>query len=208
MYFLYLIVKVFMQELQTKVIQVISDNVKEMLSGRDKPILIAIDGRSGTGKSTLSKRLAHELNATIIMSDDFYSGGTDADWQLRTPQEKVALCIDWKRIRREVLAPLLNNHPAIYHPIDFQACQGLSKNTIELQPAKVVILDGAYSARPELRDLITISILIELHDETRRQRLLEREGLAFMKNWHAIWDEAEDYYFGEICTPDKFDFVV
>jgi uridine kinase len=197
-----------MSEIQTEIFKNIIASVRATLAECDKPILIAVDGRSGAGKSTLSKQLARELNATIILGDDFYSGGTDAEWRLRTPQEKVALCIDWKRIRREVLTPLLNNRHAIYHPFDFKSGEGLSKDSIELNPAKVIILDGAYSARPELHDLINIKILVELHDDTRRQRLLDREGLDFMANWHSIWDEAEDYYFSQICPAASFDFVV
>lgn len=117
------------------------------------------------------------------------------------------MCIDWKRIRREVLELLLTNRAALYHPFDFKTGHGLSKDLIELKPAKVVILDGAYSARPELSDLIDIKIL-KLHDDTRRERLLGREGLSFMQNWHSIWDEAENYYFTQICTPSTFDFVI
>jgi uridine kinase len=66
----------------------------------------------------------------------------------------------------------------------------------------------ANAMQPELRDLIDIKILTELHDMTRRQRLLDREGLDFMENWHSIWDEAENYYFTLISPPSMFDYIV
>ena len=40
-----------MSEIQSETIQHIITKAKEILTGRDRPILIAIDGRSGTGKS-------------------------------------------------------------------------------------------------------------------------------------------------------------
>ncbi len=120
------------QIIQTEIFRKITATVKHMQAGRDTPINIAIDGRSGAGKSTLSKLLTQELSATIIISDDFYSGGTDAEWRMRTPQEKAALCIDWWRIRSVVLEPLIHNRSVTYHPFDFKAGSGLSQEVVKL----------------------------------------------------------------------------
>jgi uridine kinase len=72
----------------------------------------------------------------------------------------------------------------------------------------VVVLDGAYSTRPELVDVVDISVLLTLDDETRRRRLLAREGDEFMRDWHARWDAAEDHYFASVCPPARFDVVL
>jgi uridine kinase len=72
----------------------------------------------------------------------------------------------------------------------------------------VIILDGAYSARPELADIIDVSVLIEVSDRLRRERLRVREGEAFMKKWHAMWDSAEDYYFSQVRPKESFDLVI
>jgi uridine kinase len=59
-------------------------------------------------------------------------------------------------------------------------------------------LDGAYSGRPELADLIDVSVLLQLPDPIRRQRLKEREGELFV----------EEYYFTHIKPPETFDFII
>ena len=112
---------------------------------------------------------------------------------------KAALVIDWRRLRAEALAPLLAGRPARGHPFDFQAGHGLAAHTVTRDPARVIVLDGVYLARPELADLIDLAILVEAADDTvRRQRLLAREGASFMAAWHRRWDAAEDYYFTHV----------
>ena len=72
----------------------------------------------------------------------------------------------------------------------------------------MIILDGAYCSRPELGDLINLSVLVEAPDEVRRERLIAREGAESMSTWHAIWDDAEDHYFTHVRPRESFDLIV
>jgi uridine kinase len=183
--------------------------IRRRMVGRVAPLLVALDGRSGTGKSTLAALLAERLGATVVEGDDFYPGGSDAEWGARSAAEKAALVIDWRRLRADTLEPLLAGRPAAWHPFDFQAGRGLAAHTVTRDPAPVIVLDGVYSARPELADLVDLAILVEAADDSvRRQRLLAREGAPFMAAWHRRWDEAEDYYFTHVRTRSSFDMVV
>lgn len=172
------------------------------------PLLVAIDGRSGTGKSTIAQDVAKKLGGVVIQSDDFYIGGPDEQWTNRTAQEKVDRVIDWKRLRNEVLEPLLAGRMASWHPFDFQTWQGLSSTTLTANPGQIIILDGIYSARPELADLIALSVLIETPNEERRARLVNREGANTMRAWHQVWDEAEDFYFTQLRPRQSYDLVI
>jgi len=172
------------------------------------PVVVAVDGRSGTGKSTLSAWMAGQLGATLVDQDDFYAGGTMDDWRRLTPCEKADRVIDWHRVRDEVLLPLRAGREARWRPFNWETMEGLAPEPIVAQPAPIVILDGAYSARPELADLIDLSILVTLPDAVRRARLREREGEEYTSAWHAIWDEAEDSYFSTIRPPEAFDLVI
>jgi len=75
-------------------------------------------------------------------------------------------------------------------------------------PAGVVLLDGAYSARPELAHLFALRVLLDLPRPTRRERLLQREGARYRAEWEARWGEAEDLYFGTLMPPGSFDLVL
>lgn len=178
------------------------------MAGRRGPLLVAFDGRSGAGKSTLAARVAGRVGGVVVEGDDFYAGGTDAEWAGRTAADKAAGCIDWRRMRVEALEPLLAGRPAVWRPFDFAAGAGLVPHTVRRDPAAVVILDGVYSARPELREIVGLAVLVDIPDDAaRRRRLLLREGKAFMDAWHALWDEAEDHYCTVVRPRASFDLV-
>lgn len=185
----------------------VADNIRRR-AALTMPLIVALDGRSGTGKSTLAIALANRLNATVITQDDFYTGGTLADWNTLTAQEKADRVIDWRRVRHEVLEPLIANRQAVWHPFNWEAFEGLAPHTITADAAPIIILDGAYAARPELSDLINLSILLQLPDDIRRERLKLREGEDYLSAWNAVWEEAEDHYFTHVRPPSSFNIVL
>ena len=178
-------------------------------------ILVAIDGGSGSGKSMLAAAVAAELEAVIVPSDDFFAAGvTDAEWDAMSPAQRAGAAIDWRRLRAEALEPLLAGRAASWHPFDFDAgvrfdgTYPMSTEVVTRRPTPVIVLEGAYSARPELSDLIDLAILVDVPSEERHRRLQSREEEPFRDAWHARWDVAEDHYFGHVRPPSSFDLVV
>jgi uridine kinase len=104
---------------------------------------------------------------------------------------------------------LLAGKSASWRPFNFVSGHGLSEEVITREATPVIILDGAYSCRPELADIVDLSVLIEMSDDKqRRQRLLVREGADFMASWHNQWDAAEDYYFSQVAPRSRFDLII
>ena len=186
----------------------ISKIIRKRQQSLKHPVLIAIDGRSGVGKSTIADQLAAELNGVVIKGDDFFSGGTNDDWRNRTTQEKVDLVIDWRKLRREAIEPLLAGKAASWHSFDWVTWQGLAADEISMGPTSYILIDGIYSNRSEFDDLVDFSILVVAPEDQRLLRLINRETAEYMEDWHQIWDEAEDYYFSKIRPRESFDFIL
>jgi len=200
-------------EVKAAVDTIIAEIRRRMGNGKH-PFLVAIDGGSGAGKSTLASMLATELKAALIPSDDFYAANiSDAEWDAYAPAQKAAGVIDWRRLRTDALEPLLAGKVARWHPFDFErqrpdGTYPLSPNSVDRQPADVIILDGAYSSRPELSELIDLSVLVNVPIAVRHKRLNAREAADFLAGWHQRWDPSEAYYFEHVRPPSSFDLIV
>src|SRR5919199_2752451 len=200
-------------------LQLVADTIvtaiRRLMVNRTSPILVALDGGSGAGKSTLAALIAEDLDAALIQSDDFFAADiSDAEWDRRTPAARAADAIDWRRLRAEALEPLLAGKPATWHAFDFEAgvrpdgTYAMRTDFVEREPSAVIVLDGAYSTRPELADLIDLSVLVDVPVDVRHERLAAREDKQFLDAWHARWDAAEAYYFTHVRPQASFDLVV
>jgi uridine kinase len=189
--------------------------IRRRIVDRKAPFLVALDGGSGSGKSTVALLIAEELGAALIHGDDFFAAEIcDAEWELRTPEARAADAIDWRRLRAEALEPLLAGKLAKWHAFDFEVGArpngkyAMRTDFVEREPNAVIVLDSAYSTRPELADLIDLSVLVDAPVGLRHERLAAREDKGFLDSWHARWDSAEEHYFMNVRPKSSFDLVV
>ena len=76
------------------------------------PVVLALDGRCGSGKTTMAAALAEQFPDSIVLhTDDFYLPPAD-----RVPGWEQTPCanMDLARLRDEVLAPARAGKPALY----------------------------------------------------------------------------------------------
>lgn len=169
-----------------------------------RPRVVALDGRSGVGKSTLAARLASATGATVIDGDAFFAGGIDL--RRDPPARRAAECIDWRR-QREVLSTLREGRAAAFRAFDWDAFDGSLASAPTIVPAApLFVLEGVYAARPELRDLVDLRVLLRVPDDVRSSRLELREG--GIGEWERAWHEAEVWYFANAAPEASFDIVV
>lgn len=194
---------------------VLAARLRERLGPGHLPLFVGIDGRSGAGKSTLAETVSKDLagQMTVIEGDDFYAGGSAEVWDRRTAAEQVDRVIDWPR-QRNVLEQLRQEGAAEWHPFDWDA-NGWDSDTVPLastpaliRAAPVIVLEGAYSCRPELHDLLDLRILLEAPPAVRHTQLLAREGDSYLADWKSRWAAAEDHYFRTVMPPERFDLVL
>jgi uridine kinase len=191
------------------------DAIERLRAGREAPIVVALDGRSGAGKSTLAASMAEASDAVVIPVDDFFRADIpDAGWDARSAEERAREVFDWPRLRAEVIEPLLAGTAARWHAFDFEAgtrpdgAYGMRSDWVVREPAPVIILDGAYTAGPQLADLVDLAVLVEAPAEERHARLSAREEAHFLEDWHARWDAVEEHYFTRVRPRSSYEVIV
>ena len=184
--------------------QELVDEIRALQSPKG-PVVVAIDGHSAAGKTTLATWLASELGAALVHMDDFYRDLPERDRWLLSPSQGVEQFFDWQRLRLEALEPLSRGQAVSYRVYNWDAGSGLSAEHHVAEAAPVVILEGVYAARPELDDLVHLRVLVHAHPE---QRTLRRRERAEHQSLEDRWDAAEEFYFAEVRPPRTFDRVL
>lgn len=181
------------------------NEIETLRRAHDAPVLVAIDGRSGSGKSSLAGIIKTRTDGSLVSGDDFYAGGSAIHSQL-SAAKLADICLDRTRLR-SVMQRLRSGSDAQFHPYDWIAFNGrLSDEEKTVKSSAVLIVEGVYTFHPELRDLVDLSILISSPDETRFQRLASREGK--LSGWEHQWHRAEVWYFENLSPPDIFDLQI
>ena len=185
----------------------ILDLAAERQKGVDRPVVIAIDGPSCSGKSILATAVALRSGASVLEGDDFYR---DTLPSLSTAQREamsdaavVDAVIDWVRLRDQALVPLRAGEAATFQPYDWDANDGRLAPPRIIPAAEVIIVEGVYAARPELADLIDLAVYLGADPGLRADRYAERE--ADDPEWQRFWERGERHYFSVVRPPASFD---
>ncbi|GAA1125223.1 aminodeoxychorismate synthase component I [Arthrobacter flavus] len=136
------------------------------------PLIVAIDGRSGAGKTTLAVELAALLRehhtVSLFHLEDIYPG-----WD--------GLETGMHRYVSAVLEPLAAGHTAEWRAWDWDAGDdGPGQHT---EPADVVIVEGVGAACRAALGLLDVSIWVEAPEDIRRTTALSRDGDTYAPFW-------------------------
>lgn len=177
-------------------------------ANRKSPLVIALDGGSGAGKSTIAQNIASAVHGVVVPGDDFFRATIPPEqWSTLDLPSRRQLVMDWDRLRREAIIPLIEGRVAQWHPFEFDTADRLSTRFVVRNPAPAILVDCIYSSGPELADLIDIAILVDADPLARRKRHDVREG-SDDTEWHALWDPVEEYFFTKVRPPESFDLII
>ncbi|MFI2710584.1 uridine kinase [Micromonospora sp. NPDC018662] len=153
--------------------------------------VVAVDGPGGSGKTTLAETVADLLDgSTIVHGDDFYRPMPEHERARLDPEQGYHRYFDWQRLRDQVLAPLRAGRTARYQSYDWATGQLASWH--EIDPGGPVIVEGVYSARPELTPYYHLTVHVDTPREICLRRLRARGENS--EEWIGRWRAAEDFY--------------
>ena len=152
-------------------------------------IIVAIDGKCTSGKTTLASKLAEIYDCNVFHMDDFFLRP-----EQRTAERfaQVGGNVDYERFREEVLLPLKSGRAFSYRPFD---CSTFTLAApVAVTPKKLNIIEGTYSHHPYFGDPYDLKILLTVDEKTQRQRILERPPFLH-KRFFEEWIPMENRYF-------------
>ena len=173
--------------------------VEARLSATDSMVL-AIDGRSGSGKSELAECLHMLEGAAVAHMDDFFLPA-----QRKTP-ERLAQPggnVDIERFAAEVLTPLRAGCPVCYRP--YSCKLGTLQMAVSLPKARLTVVEGVYSLHPAGGFDYGMALYLTLPPQVQRQRILSRNGPAMLERYAAEWIPLEEQYFAAFRIPFRAD---
>lgn len=170
---------------------------------RQERLLLAIDGGSASGKTTLAALLGQRYGCPVFHMDDFFLRP-----EQRTPQRLAEPRgnVDRERFFSEVLQPLRQGGPASYRRYDCQTGQLLPP--VLRQAGQLNVIEGAYSMHPELSALYDLSVFLAVSPETQRRRILQREPAFKQQLFFQKWIPMENRYFQAFSIPERCDLRI
>lgn len=143
-----------------------------------KPLVIGLAGGSGSGKTTVAKEISKRLpqDRVLILPEDAYYNDNSA----LTMEERKKVNYDHPSaydtdLLIEQLKALLAGE-AVEMPTYNFSTLSRAKDTIHVEPADIIILEGILVlSSPELRQFMDIKLFVDADDDIRFIRRLQRD---------------------------------
>jgi uridine kinase len=108
-------------------------------------------------------------------------------------------------MRDEALIPLHGGETAKFQRYDWSTDRLL--DWVSVEPNEIVLVEGVYSSRPELRPMLDAIIVVDAPRDERRRRVLARDPNS-VSDWLSAWMSAEDWYLNQIRPQDTADLLL
>lgn len=176
------------------------EHINKLLTEKEY-IIIAIDGRCASGKTTLATKLQERLVCNIIHVDDFF---------LRPKKRTVERLsepggnVDYERLLEEVILPLETKGECTYRPYNCKTQSLQSPVQVSLKP--VTIIEGSYSCHPKLWERYDLRIFLTIDKKMQRERI-ESRNKENAEMFFQKWIPLEERYFTVFAIEERCDIV-
>jgi pantothenate kinase-related protein Tda10 len=166
------------------------------------PAVVAVDGRSGAGKTTLARAAAAAATArgaaaVVVHLDDLYPG-----WDGLEAVVPIVV--------QHVLAPLAGGAEVVVPTWDWEAARpGPARPVPALGPPRprVVLLEGAGAGARAADPWLAGVVWVDAEATVRRSRALARDGDTYAPHWER-WSAQEEAYARRERLPARATLVL
>ena len=156
--------------------------------------IIGIAGGTGSGKTTVVKKIAESLPphcVAVVPLDSYYN-----DTTALTPEERRAInfdhpdAFDWKLLTEQIR--LLKHGEAIEQPTYSYIESNRQKETVHVDPKPVIIIEGIMTLHyKKLRDMMDLKIFVDTDNDVRLIRNIRRDVVERGRTVEMVLDRYE-----------------
>jgi uridine kinase len=174
------------------------------LSGKNRrPLLISVDGRSGSGKTLfchlLKKLLLHHSFQTSSVTLDLFWTQDNlysrlCKWNSHEPDARnIEFSYDWVCFKEKILVEL-HNFERTFKGSNPWVDSIFKHDRNGLRAGGIILIDGCTSQRKELRPFYDINIYISLDYEACITNSIKRESPELGEYYSSTWRKEENEY--------------
>ena len=166
------------------------------------PVIVGMDGRCGSGKTSLAELIAGIFPCNVVHTDDFYlpMEEREENWT-----EIPGGNMDFARLHSEILIPARSGDEVLYRPYCCQ--EGAYGEALRLAPCPLLVVEGSYSHYSLLAEAYDLKVFLTCSQEVQKRRLQEREG-SYFTMFEKRWIPMEENYFHHFDVEAGSDLVV
>jgi uridine kinase len=159
----------------------VAAEVTRLSRARDR-VLVGIDGPDAAGKSTLADQLAGSLPvpALRVSVDRFH-----LPQEVRHRRGQLSAegyyqdSFDYPALLTRCLMPFRSGAPQVQTASYDYRADGRRRTDAEVPSRAILVVDGVFLLRPQLRDLWTLSVYLRVSPEETLQRAADRDLALF-----------------------------
>lgn len=163
-------------------------------------LIIAIDGYSTSGKSTLADLICQKYNANVFHMDDFFRSQSQGKSNL-----DYASNIDFERLKAEVILPLSKKYEVEYKAFNCRTQKYME--SVHKSYQKINVIEGAYSMHPEISSSYKMKVFLTSTYIQQLRRIIKRNGFKDIKMFIQKWIPYERRYFKHFKIKQQSDYI-
>ena len=186
-----------------RLIPILKAVYEKMNQKENGPLVLVIDGRAASGKSTMGEQLKAILGADLIHMDDFFLPPA-----LRSPERFGAPGgnVHYERFAEEVLPYVALEDAFSYRIFD---CSQMDYNgCATVTNSKVRIVEGSYSMHPAFGDYGDLRVFSQIDPKEQMQRIRIRNGERLAARFEKEWIPMEEMYFDQCKVRESADIIL
>ena len=166
--------------------------------------IIAIDGRSAAGKTSLAALVAESSGGSIVHMDDFF-----LPVDMRTPERLSSPGgnVHSERFIEEVLPHLARKEMFSYRRFDC-SLMDYAAEPVEADASGIIVIEGAYSLSPAFGHYYDLSVFCDVDGSVQMRRIIARNGKEKAEVFRTRWIPMEEMYISSCAIMEKADRII